>query len=117
MRELPQTFLAWPPSFRPEPAAHRWQLLRQGQQPEVSPILADTAQLSLEQLATLLAVDQWERWRRGERVPAEAYLQQYPALQTDLERALELVYGEFLLREECGEAPALEEYLQRFPQY
>jgi hypothetical protein len=91
--------------------------LRQGQQPEVSPILADTAQLSLEQLATLLAVDQWERWRRGERVPAEAYLQQYPALQTDLERALELVYGEFLLREECGEAPALEEYLQRFPQY
>src|SRR5262249_10227455 len=41
----------------------------------------------------------------------------YPALQADDERALDLIYGEFLVREELDERPALEEYAQRFPRY
>ena len=57
------------------------------------------------------------RWHSGERIPAEVYLEPYAALQADVEKALELVYGEFLLREERGETPTLEEYVQRFPQY
>ena len=51
-------------------------------------------------------------WRA---VPAEHYLQRYPALGGDPEAAVALAYGEFLAREEAGEAPATEEYLQRFP--
>src|SRR5437762_12239924 len=31
--------------------------------------------------------------------------------------ALDLVYGEFLLREELGEGPTVREYVQRFPPY
>src|SRR5262249_26955706 len=61
--------------------------------------------------------DQEARWQAGERVPAEAYLEMHTALSRDLEKALELVYGEFLLREGLGPTPAPEEYLQRFPQY
>jgi serine/threonine protein kinase len=68
-------------------------------------------------LVAVLRVDQRERWQIGEPVPAESYLQDYPALQTDVEHAVELVYAEFLVREEQGEVPTLEEYVARFPRY
>jgi tetratricopeptide (TPR) repeat protein len=92
-------------------------LWRRGQRPDVRQFLAAAGDLSAGHLAAVLAVDQRQRWRAGERPPAEEYLQQYPALRADVERALELVYGEFLHREDLGEAPTLEEYLKRFPQY
>jgi WD40 repeat protein/tetratricopeptide (TPR) repeat protein len=76
-----------------------------------------SGELSLAQLAEALAVDQRQRWQAGERIPAEDYLAGQPALAADVERALELVYGEFLLRLELGETPQPDEYLQRFPQY
>src|SRR5262249_31009066 len=57
------------------------------------------------------------RWQAGERIPAEAYLERHPALQADVEGALELIYHEVLLREGQGEAPQLDEYLARFPQF
>ncbi len=61
--------------------------------------------------------EQAERWRRGERVLVEAYLEREPALDADTEAVLDLVYSEALLREERGEHPTLEEYVRRFPQY
>jgi hypothetical protein len=70
-----------------------------------------------ESLLPLLLADQQERWRRGERVPAESYLAQWPILRADEERALDLIYQEVLLREEAGEAPAPAEYQGRFPQW
>ena len=65
----------------------------------------------------VLRYDQLRRWRDGDRVPAERYLATHPALAADPEGGLVLVYGEFLLRQELGEAPALDEYVRRFPQY
>jgi WD40 repeat protein/tRNA A-37 threonylcarbamoyl transferase component Bud32/tetratricopeptide (TPR) repeat protein len=56
-------------------------------------------------------------WQRGERVPAEALLAKHPGLEADADLALELIYGEILLREGRNEAPRLEEYLLRFPQF
>jgi hypothetical protein len=70
-----------------------------------------------ESLLPLLLADQEERWRRGERVPAESYLARWPALGADEEMALDLIYQEVLLREEAGEAPAVAEYQGRFPQW
>ena len=64
-----------------------------------------------------LCTDQGDRWRRGERVRAETYLEQHPALAAEADRAVELVYNEVLLREELGETPQLREYVQRFPQF
>jgi serine/threonine protein kinase/WD40 repeat protein/tetratricopeptide (TPR) repeat protein len=60
--------------------------------------------------------DQWHRWHAGSRIAVESYFARYPAVATDPEAALLLVYGEFLVREERGEAPSASEYFTRFPQ-
>jgi WD40 repeat protein len=68
-------------------------------------------------LVAVLRIDQREHWQAGECILAEAYLAGYPAVGAHPESAVDLVYGEFLLREEMGEGPALEEYTARFPRY
>src|SRR5262249_14560819 len=73
--------------------------------------------LSPTQLAATLRVDQRERWSIGERVPAADYLRRFPTLRDDAEAAVELIYGEFLVREALGEAPDLEDYLREHPEY
>jgi serine/threonine-protein kinase len=99
------------------PAGALARLWDEGARPDVDDFLARAAPLDGPRLAAVLRVDQRQRWLRGERVSAEAYLRKYPLLLADPDRALDLVYGEFLVREELGEAPAPEEYLRRFPQY
>jgi serine/threonine protein kinase len=64
-----------------------------------------------------LRAEQLRRWQNGERVLVETYLASEPALCGDDEAVLDLLYHEFVLREELGETPGLEEYLGRFPQY
>jgi WD40 repeat protein/tRNA A-37 threonylcarbamoyl transferase component Bud32 len=81
----------------------------------VPDVLARADALSPAQLAEVLAADQAARWRQGDRTPVEQYLHQYPALQADAEALCDLVYCEFLLRAELGDAPDVAEYLQRFP--
>jgi hypothetical protein len=102
---------------RKDPAEQFRRLWRQGQRPDVRRFLDGAGGLSLAQVVAVLRADQEARWQAGERVPAEAYLAMHPALPLDLEKALELVYGEFLLREGLGQTPTLDEYLRRFPQY
>ncbi len=65
-------------------------------------------------LAKLLRVDQQTRWRRGEAVKVETYLDRNPALRDDADGLVDLIYSEMLLREEAGETPLLSEYLTRF---
>ncbi len=55
-------------------------------------------------------------WRSGRRVLVEEYLRQHPELQNSA-AALTLIQQEYQLRTEAGEAPSLEEYRQRFPQF
>jgi serine/threonine protein kinase/tetratricopeptide (TPR) repeat protein len=64
-----------------------------------------------------LREDQCDRWRRGERVPVEAYLNAWPSLDQRGEDVLVLICGEWLLRLESGEQPALSVFQQRFPRY
>jgi tetratricopeptide (TPR) repeat protein/tRNA A-37 threonylcarbamoyl transferase component Bud32 len=79
-------------------------------------VLAAAGSLTAAQALELLEQDQWERWHRGERVPAEAYVN---ALLRHAAAAdgFTLVYGEFLVREALGEQPNTEEYIRRFPGY
>jgi len=65
-------------------------------------------------LLALLRADQGKRWRRGERVLAEAYLAHIPGREDE---ALDIIFSEIALREELGEQPTPAEYLGRFPQY
>jgi hypothetical protein len=64
-----------------------------------------------------LLADQHVRWRRGERVAVEAYLEHCPALRYEPGVVLDLLYHEIVLREERGDALSLEEYGRRFPVY
>jgi eukaryotic-like serine/threonine-protein kinase len=65
---------------------------------------------------SLLRADQRERWRRGERILVETYLQQQAIERGDTEALLDLIYNEIVLREEHQETPQLAEYIERFPE-
>jgi WD40 repeat protein len=92
-------------------------LWRSGERPDVWDFLARTGPLPLDEVVAVLAVDQQQRWQQGERPLAEGYLEKRPDLCAETESALELIYGEFLLRERLGEAPQPEEYERRFPAF
>jgi eukaryotic-like serine/threonine-protein kinase len=67
------------------------------------------------ELVEELCAGQRRHWQQGDRVPVETYLRQLPALESNPDFLLELVYNEILLREESEEKPCLEEYVRRFP--
>ncbi len=81
-------------------------------------MLEQANKLGRLELVALLRADQLRRWQQGERLPVEVYLQEVPALLADPELAIDLVFSEFLLRRAVlNEAPSLEEYVERFPDY
>src|SRR5262245_34391036 len=112
----PRTPLPSGPQPGADPVQRLWHLWRQGQRPDVRAFLAQTGDLDPACVLAVLRLDQRQRWQAGESVRAEAYLEAYPELQSDPEYAVELIYGEILLRESRGETSTLEEYTARFPQ-
>src|ERR1700730_7926100 len=74
---------------------------------------ADRARASLEAVLD----DQSGCWRRGERLPAEVFLDRRPGLRCDTNAVLDLIYHEILLRCRLGERPAAAEYARRFPHF
>src|SRR5262245_35544339 len=88
-----------------------------GEQPDPRAFLDAVAKATPDQVLAVLDIDQWQRWQRNDRVPAEAYLEAHPTMRADPECAFHLIYGEFRVREQLGESPAAEEYAQRFPQF
>lgn len=59
--------------------------------------------------------EQRRRWREGERILVEAFLERVPALGSDRAVILDLIYNEIVLRENAGERPEQQEYARRFP--
>src|SRR5262249_27066561 len=100
-----------------DPARRLWLLWRKGERPDVRSFLEGAGPLAPVQVVAVLRVDQRERWAIGERIDAATYLRDYPPLHEDPEAAVELAYCEFLLREERGESPDLQEYLDAYPEY
>lgn len=78
-------------------------------------IVARAQRLPPTEAIEFLRSDQRQRWAHGAPIPAESYLEAAPTLANH-EHFFDLIYSEFLLREERGESPTLEEYQQRFPQ-
>ncbi len=101
----------------PDPARRMWSLWRQGQQPRVADFLEQAGVRDPEEIVMALRVDQAERRRLGQWVPAEDYLDAFPAVRDHAASAIDLIFAEYLLREEQGERPPLEEFLRRFPQH
>jgi serine/threonine protein kinase/tetratricopeptide (TPR) repeat protein len=64
------------------------------------------------------ACDELQRQlRAGAACRAEDLLAVYPAVAADTDAALELVYTEFVVREELGQQPQKADWLARFPQW
>ncbi len=99
-------------------AAERFRALCDaGQSPDVDEFLARAGEIPASEAAAVLRVDQRERWRRGERVPAEKYLSRHPEVTADPESAVDLIFNEYLLREQCDARPDAEEFVRRFPEH
>jgi serine/threonine protein kinase len=84
---------------------------------DLDSVLLGRREAGRDELLERICIDQVRRWRAGQRVPAETYLAKYPAVQRDDEAIFELIYGEFLLREERGEPPSADELRWRFPRH
>jgi WD40 repeat protein len=98
-----------------EAARKFWKLWQKPVPPDLEPFLQSVGPLTPVRLAAVLCVDLRERWKRQQRIPPEDYLKRFPQLRTEHEAALDVVYCEFLLRDENGEAPTAAEYSKRFP--
>lgn len=105
------------PARSDSPAQRLLDLWSEGPPPDLRAFLDQAGVLAPTELLEVLRVDQQERWEAGEPIPAHAYLQGNPDLRADPEHACELIYAEYLLREESGESPILEEYLSDYPEY
>jgi tetratricopeptide (TPR) repeat protein len=70
-----------------------------------------------EDLLDAALTEQRRDWVKGDRTSVTERLRRFPALALDAAQAADLVYHEFILREELGECPDLEEYLGQFPEY
>ena len=106
---------------RPQPpqdalARQLWDLWRQGQQPKLETFLRDAGELPVERLAAVVRIDQHERWRWGDAIAVEVYLDRYPVLKNHPE-GVNLIFDEIQLRQERGESVPLDEYYRRFPEY
>lgn len=64
-------------------------------------------------LRELIKADLNIRWQRKQPVVLEAYLKNYPELSGRL--TTDLIYEEFLVRQQFGDHPSLATYQQRFP--
>lgn len=76
-----------------------------------SPSMSDQCRQALNHALA----DQERRWKSGASTSVEKYLEREPALRTNAEAILDLIYKEILLRSGRGEKPRLEEYALRFP--
>src|SRR5438093_10966366 len=97
----------------------------QAHEPRDSAIFPSVVATSVEELPTVppanpqledLLAEQRRRWQEGERVSLDELLAHHAVLGAQQpEEAADLIYQEFILRQELGEFPELEEYVQRFP--
>jgi hypothetical protein len=87
----------------PDPARRQWSLWRQGQQPHVADFLEQAGVGDPEQIVMALRVDQAERRRLGQWVPAEDYLEAFTAVRDHAASVIDQVFAEYLLREERGD--------------
>src|SRR5262249_32144648 len=72
--------------------------------------------LRIVALHELIKTDLEIRWRRGQTIPLERYLDRFPELGTAPTLPPELIYEEYCVRQRHGDKPELASYEARFPQ-
>jgi serine/threonine-protein kinase len=101
----------------PGPADQLLQRWQQGERVDVDTFVRTVGRLSATDLADVLRLDQRRRWNAGERILAENYFERFPDVCTDADAAVDVLFQEFLLRQQTGERPDSKEYAERFPAY
>ena len=96
------------------PAA-RFATLRATRGVTLDAFLRTAGTLTPADAAEVLRVELDAQWRAGLRPRVEEFLARLPP--GDPEAAVDLIFCEYLLREEGGERPTPDEYAQRFPRY
>jgi len=99
------------------PADAFQRLWEEGRGPTLADFLASAGDLPPNDLAEVVRVDQRQLWLTGKPVLAESYFEAFPVLLADPELAVDLIFHEYLLREQQGEAPEAEGFQHRFPKY
>lgn len=92
----------------------QWQT---GAYPRIETYLSQIPAISLRELAAVVRVDLRQRLRRGEELAASDYLTRFPQLSAEPVQVIDLIYTEFLVREELGERLELSHLQREFPQY
>jgi WD40 repeat protein/serine/threonine protein kinase len=85
--------------------------------PSLHNLFKQAGTFSRSSFLAMLRADQRKRWQRGERLLVETYLQRLPNVAADEEAILDLIYSEVVVRDDLAQAPSLDEYVHRFPQY
>jgi hypothetical protein len=80
-------------------------------------LLARLACLPVAAAVDAARTDQESRWRRGEEVPAERYLEALPQVAASPNDALVIVFGEVLLHDVHRQTADLAAFQTRFPRY
>lgn len=91
--------------------------LRPDVPPPLDPTLDDRPAAAARDEIDALCHDQRLRWLAGERPTVESYLSRRQGLARQPDAVMELIYNEFLIREELGEAPPSADYFGRFPDH
>ncbi len=86
-------------------------------QPHIEAFLSQLPTISVSELAAVMRMDLRQRLRCGEQLGAGDYLTRFPQLLDDASLVIDLIYTEFLVREELGERLHLSLLQQQFPQY
>jgi serine/threonine protein kinase len=92
------------------------QACRTGTAADLHPFLPAEGRLRLVVLQELVKVELEVRWRRGEPVKLEEYLERFPELAAVPEVLPGLLYEEYFVRHNHGDRPPLSEYRRRFPE-
>lgn len=80
------------------------------------PFAAEDLTAEAREAVDALCLDQRRRWLAGERPPVETYFARRPELAERPAELIELIYNEFLIREELVDRPDSQEFFARFPQ-
>lgn len=83
--------------------------------PDVFAFLATHADATPRELADIVAVDLFRRWRGGISMPLEAYFECVKELDEAPDLKLELILREFEYQGLYGEPPNIDEFANRFP--
>ena len=90
---------------------------REGHEIALDQFVENLNNLSPGDIAELIRIDLNARWNRSDRERPERYLGCFSAVAADAELAVDVIYAEYLAREQSGEQPEIAEYQTRFPMF